>query len=63
MFSYVQTEFLVLQFVPIAACPVIGHHWEEPGSILFTPFLEVLLNIDKMLPELAFHQAKQFLLS
>lgn len=28
----------VLQFVPIASCPVTGHHWKEPGSTFFTPF-------------------------
>jgi len=47
VFSYVQTEFLVYQFVPIASCPVAGHHWEEAGSVFFTPSLQVFINIDK----------------
>ena len=34
---HVQTELPVLQFVPIAPCPVAGHHWKESGPILLTP--------------------------
>jgi len=30
-------KFPVLQFVPTASCPPTGHHWEEPGSVPFTP--------------------------
>ena len=26
-----------LQFVPVAPCPVTGHHWKEFGPILLTP--------------------------
>ena len=36
---HVQTELPVPQFVPIAPCPVTGHHWKELGPILLTPFL------------------------
>ena len=28
---HVQMELPVLQFVPVAPCPVAGHHWKEPG--------------------------------
>ena len=34
---HVQTELPLLQFVPIAPCPVTGHHWKELGPILLTP--------------------------
>jgi len=30
---HVQTELPVVQFVPIAPCPVAGHHWKEFGKI------------------------------
>ena len=35
----VQMELHLFQFVPIASSPVTGHHWKEPGSVLFTPSL------------------------
>ena len=41
----VQTELPVLQFVPIAPCPVAGHHWKELGPILLTPTLEIFVSI------------------
>ena len=28
---HVQTDLPLLQFVPIAPCPVAGHHWKESG--------------------------------
>jgi len=31
---HVQTELPMLQFVPVAPCPVAGHHWKESGPIL-----------------------------
>jgi len=37
-FPYVQTELLMFEFVPTASCPVMGHHWKEPGSIFFMSF-------------------------
>ena len=30
---HVQTELPLLQFVPIASCPVTGHHWKESGQV------------------------------
>ena len=42
---HVQTELPVLQFVPIAPCPVAGHYWKELGPILLTPTLEIFVSI------------------
>ena len=38
---HVQMELPVPQFVPIAPCPVTGHHWKELGPILLTPTLQI----------------------
>ena len=35
----------VLQFVPIAPCPIAGHHWKEFGPILLTPTLKMFISI------------------
>ena len=40
---HVQTELPVPQFVPIAPCPVAGHHWKELGPILLTPTLQIFV--------------------
>ena len=45
--SYVQIEFLVFGFLPIASCPVTGLHWEETGSMFFTPSHQIYVNIDE----------------
>lgn len=37
----VQREPLELQFLPISSCPVIGHHWKEPGSVFFMSSLQL----------------------
>jgi len=42
---HVQMELPVLQFVPIAPCPVSGHHWKEFGPILLTPTLQVFVSM------------------
>ena len=42
---HVQTELPVPQFVPIAPCPVTGHHWTESGPILLTHTPKILINI------------------
>ena len=34
---HVQLELPLLQFVPVAPCPVAGHHWKESSPILLTP--------------------------
>jgi len=47
-----QREPPLFQFVPIASCPVTGHHWKEPDSMLFSPPLLVFLYIDKIPPGL-----------
>ena len=44
VFSYVQAEFPVFHFVPIASLPVTGHHWEEPGCVCFTPSHRISIN-------------------
>ena len=51
------------QFLPVASCPATGHHWKEPGSILFAPFLPSLLYIDKITPQTSLLQAEQSQLS
>jgi len=45
---HVQMELPVLQFVPIAPCPVAGHHWKESGPVLLTPTLQIFINIYKV---------------
>jgi len=42
---HVQMELPMLQFVPIAPCPVAGHHWKESGPILLTPTLQIFVSI------------------
>jgi len=49
----------MLQFVPIAPCPVAGHHWKESGSILLTPTLEIFIGIYKVPSQPSLLQAKQ----
>ena len=44
----VQLELLMLQFVPVAPCPVAGHHWKESGPVLLTPTLQIFINISKV---------------
>ena len=36
---HVQLELPRLQFVPVAPCPVAGHHWKESGPVLLPPTL------------------------
>ena len=36
VFSHVQMELPVFQFVPIAPCPVAGHHLKESGDLRFS---------------------------
>jgi len=42
---HIQMQFLLFQFVPIAPCPVAGHHRKEFGPILLTPALKIFLSI------------------
>ena len=51
VFSDVHREPPVFQFVPIAFGPVTGHQWKEPGSVLFSPSLQVFIYIDDISPE------------
>jgi len=45
---HIQTELPVLQFVPIAPCPVVGHHWKESGPLLLSPTLKIFISIYKV---------------
>jgi len=45
---HVQTELPLPQFVPIAPCPVTGHHCKESGPILLTPTLQIFRGISKV---------------
>jgi len=42
---HVQMELLMLQFVPIAPCPVAGHHRKESGPIFLTPTLKIFISV------------------
>ena len=51
----VQKHFLMLratvfQFVAIASGPVTGHHWKDPGYVVFAPSLQVFIYINKISP-------------
>ena len=43
----VQLKRPMLQSVPVAPCPVAGHHWKESGPILLTPSLQIFIGIYK----------------
>jgi len=55
----VQTELPLLQFVPIAPCPVAGHHWKESGPVLLTPTLQIFRGIYKVPSQPSLLQAEQ----
>ena len=40
----VQMELPTFRFVPTASCSATGHHWEEPGSVLFALSHQVLID-------------------
>jgi len=42
-------NFPLLQLVPIAPCPVTGHHWKESGPVLLTPTLEIFIRSPRSL--------------
>ena len=50
---HVQTELHLLQFVPVAPCPVAGHQWRESGPVLLTPTLQIFISIYKVLSSLS----------
>lgn len=41
-----QSELPVFQSVPIASCSGTGHHWREPGSVLFAHSIQMFVDID-----------------
>lgn len=49
-----QSELPVFQSVPIASCSGTGHHWREPGSVLFAPSLQLFMGTDKIPQSLLF---------
>ena len=56
---HVQLELPMLQFVPIAPCPVARHHWKEFGPILLTPTLVIFISIYKVPSQPSLLQAEQ----
>lgn len=40
---------LEFQFVPTVFCSSTGHHWNEPGCVLFSPSLQILVGTDEIL--------------
>ena len=50
VFSDVQKESPVFQFVPIDSCPVTRHHSKESGSVFFAPSLQVFIYINRIPP-------------
>jgi len=58
---HLQLELPVLQFVPVAPCPVAGHHWKESGPILLTPTMQIFRGIYKV-PSLLQAEQAQILL-
>jgi len=55
----VQLELPRLQFVPVAPCPVAGHHWKESGPVLLTPTLKIFRGISKVPSQPSLLQATQ----
>ena len=49
--------------MPVASGPVTGHHWKEPGSVLFASSLQVFIHIDEIPPEPSLFQTDQSHLS
>lgn len=45
LFPHVQLEQLLLQFVPIAAHPIDGHHQKRSGPITLTPAIQKLIHL------------------
>ena len=56
---HVQLDLPKLQFVPIAPCPVTGHHWKELGPILLTPTFQIFVSIYKVPSQPSPLQAEQ----
>ncbi|KAK4829959.1 hypothetical protein QYF61_008090 [Mycteria americana] len=48
VFPDVQAALPVFQVVPIASCPLTGHYWKEPGSVLFKSSLQVFIHMHKI---------------
>jgi len=59
VFPLVQMEIPLLQFMPVAPCPVSGHHWKESGLILLTSTLKIFIGIYKVTSQPSLLQAEQ----
>jgi len=59
LFPDVQEEPPVFQFMPIACCPVTGHHWKLSGSSFLSSCLQVFAESDEIPLEPFLLQAKQ----
>ena len=56
---HVQLGLPMLQFVPVAPCPVTGHYWKESGPILLTSTLKIFISIYKIPSQPSLLRAKQ----
>jgi len=55
----VQLELPVLQFVPIAPCPVSGHNLKESGPTLLTSTLKIFVRVSEVPSQPSLLQAEQ----
>lgn len=49
----------MFRFAPVAPCPTIGCHQEEPGSVLPTLTFYIFINVYKVTPQSPPLQAKE----
>ena len=40
-------EFLVFHLVPVASCPLTGHHYEKLDSVFLAPSHQVFIHLGK----------------
>ncbi|KAJ7411198.1 hypothetical protein WISP_103707 [Willisornis vidua] len=52
-------ELSVHPYLAIASCAIAGHHREDPGSILLTPSLQILIDIDVVSSHLSLLESEQ----
>lgn len=51
----------VFQIVPVASCAVTEHHWEGPGTIFFTTYPQIFIQVAKLPAVPSLLRAKQSL--
>lgn len=49
----------VHQLLPVVSCAIVQHHWEEPGSIILAPSLQILTDTDEVPSLLSLLKAEQ----